>query len=114
MHRILLALCSFTACSAPTAQEPEADAEYARSMSQVCEVDKMAGLNPENNLIGIDGERHDWLIENVRHPDAIELITLLRVESAAKRAQMLREATKRADLRQCSLADFYEHAAADE
>ncbi len=114
MHRTPLGLLLLTACSSTPAEGPKEDPQYQRSVESVCEVDEMAGLNPEENLIGIDGERYDWMLENVRHPDVIELMTLMRVESSAKRASMLRQAAQRTTLSRCSLADFYEDAAKTE
>jgi hypothetical protein len=80
-------------------------------MQQVCEVDTLAGLDPDGNVIGIEAERTDWMMEHVPHPDAIELFTLMRVEAEGQRAARLRQALKRTPHTTCSLADYYEAAA---
>jgi hypothetical protein len=47
------------------------------------------------------------MMDNVKHPDAIELITLMRVEAETSRAKMLREALTRTKQKRCTLAEHY-------
>ncbi len=97
-------------CGRPEAKSADCDPGFDQSMNQVCNVDTLAKLDPENNLIGIEADRYEWMMEHVKHPDAIELITLMRVESELQRAKMLREALTHTKQKSCSLADHYEHS----
>jgi hypothetical protein len=109
-----LALMLAAACSPkPSPDSPKLEPAYAESIHRVCNVDELAGLDADENPINVEADRHDWMMSNVKHPDIIELITLMRVESNAKRAQMLRSAVDGTGATACPLADYYE-ANADE
>src|SRR5688572_16770255 len=99
-----------TACAQEPAESPEPPPGFAEGMRRLCEVDQRAGLDPESDPVTIEGERYDWALAHVEHPDVIELVTLMRVRSDAERVAMLRTSAKDARLRTCPLADTLEAA----
>ncbi len=93
------------------AKEPKYEQTLPESLHMMCDVDRLASLDPEEDPISIEASRYDWLFERVKHPDAIELLTLLRVEANATKAEMLRASLKKVESKraaQCPLADYWE------
>jgi hypothetical protein len=105
---LLVALGVCCGCATP-AERPSNSPGFNAALTQICNVDKLAQLDPSQDVIGVDGARHDWLMSNVKDPDGIELITLLRVEANKRRATMLRDALGGSAESRCALADWYDH-----
>lgn len=101
----LAAAVALFACARQT-ETPTNSPGFSAALTQICNVDALAQLDPSQDVIGIDGARHDWLMEHVKDPDGIELITLLRVEANKRRASMLRDAL--GSQARCPLADWYD------
>ncbi|HEX2730596.1 MAG TPA: hypothetical protein VHM70_03290 [Polyangiaceae bacterium] len=96
------------ACESPPANQPNTSPGFVAAMREVCDVDRLAQLDPAGNSIAVEGAREDWMNEHVKDPDAIELLTLMRVEGPKRRAEMLRQALEGSANRNCALADYYE------
>lgn len=95
------------ACARPP-ETPNNSPGFNAALTQICNVDALAQLDPAQDVIGIDGARHDWLMGHVKDPDGIELLTLLRVEANKRRATMLRDALSGSQDGRCALADWYD------
>ena len=107
----LLALASLlSACS--SMPEPKAPAEdqkrFAAAVATMCDVDRLAGLTPDADPLGIGTKRTAWITEKVDNPDAIELRVLLSVKGASDQGHMLRARAKELGVERCALADTLE------
>lgn len=112
----LVALVFTTACGAASpepAEEPEGQS-FETAMVLICDVDARAGVTPDTDPIDRESARTDYLRSAVTNGDAIELLTYLRVEGPAKRAALLRRATKQAGVSSCALAASFDREAAEE
>ncbi len=110
MKRLLLPLVvSFVAACGPhspkTSAEPESGQTFEQALGLMCQVDQMAGLDADDDPIGVEGARVDWIHQNVDNGDAIELFTLMRVKSHTEQAEMMRRHTQKANIAECALAD---------
>ncbi len=103
----LVAALLFAACNSQPAQSPKHDSQYLESLHNICHVDDLAQLDADESPISIESDRHEWLMNHVKHPDLIELITLMRVESNPKRATMLESAAEGTPESSCPLARYY-------
>lgn len=92
-------------CAPTPAQTPSTTPAFAEGMRRLCDVDRLAGLDPDLDPVSTEGERYERALAHVEDPDVIELVTLMRVRSDAERVQMLRENAGRANIQSCSLAD---------
>lgn len=90
--------------SSAAPQEEEPDQAYPVALELMCDVDRHAKLDPEADPIGIEGARLDWMRDHITNPDAIELITLMRVRSNAEKAKMLSDQTNAEKVPSCALA----------
>jgi hypothetical protein len=103
-----LVMFTMAACSPPPPKSPETGTSFQEGVRRLCEVDQRAGLDPDLDPVTIEGERYEWAIGHVEHPDVIELVTILRVRSEAERVEMLRSFARQAELASCPLADTIE------
>ena len=100
----LSTLCTGCGPSSAAPQEEEPDQSYPAALELMCDVDQHARLDPEEDPIGIEGARLDWMRDHITNPDAIELITLLRVRSSSEKSKMLSEQTQAEKVPSCALA----------
>ena len=110
MNRRLLptAIVVIAACgphSPKSSQEPESGQTFSQALELMCQVDEKAGLDAEEDPIGVEGARVDWIHQHIDNGDAIELFTLMRVKSHSEQAEMLRRNTEKALVAECALAD---------
>ncbi len=90
--------------SSAAPQEDAPDQSYPTALQLMCDVDQHAKLDAEEDPIGIEGARLDWMRDHITNPDAIELITLMRVRSNSEKAKMLTEQTSAEKVASCPLA----------
>ncbi|MGE0321841.1 MAG: hypothetical protein AB7K71_07985 [Polyangiaceae bacterium] len=90
--------------SSAAPQEDEPDQPYPVALKLMCEVDQHAKLDPDEDPIGVEGARLDWMRDHITNPDAIELITLMRVRSNSEKSKMLTEQTNAEKVASCPLA----------
>jgi hypothetical protein len=97
----LLVACASTPPTTTAAQgQPAVDA-----VRRFCDVDRLAGLSPDEGPLELGRKRTEWLQTHVDSPDGIELRTLLSVKTPAEQAALLRERAATAGLGRCVLAD---------
>ncbi len=109
---IALALGAVGACSpwkyvetdAPSKPGPSGQT-YAQAVQVVCDVDRLAELDPGEPDELADAKRLSYLEKAVDNPDGIELRTLLSVKFGNDRECLLRDAQQEAKLASCKLAD---------
>lgn len=105
---LTLGVCLVSGCAeTPPPAAPESGQTYAQAIELMCNVDAHAGLSDADPL-ELSQKRDEWIAENIKHPDAIELRTLLTVRSFPERAKVLRTEAKEQHLKICPLADAYD------
>jgi hypothetical protein len=98
-------VCLVAGCAPqPKVPCPEEKA-FAAAVSQMCDVDRQAGLSADADPIGVGAKRTAWIAEHVDNPDAIELRVYLGVKGAGDQAVMLRDKARELGVRSCALAD---------
>jgi hypothetical protein len=109
-----LVLLAAAGCNAPPPAAPPQPVgqTFPQAVSMMCDVDRLAGLAPEEDPIGAGTQRTAWIQTHVENPDAIELRTYMSVKGAAEQAEMLRCNAKEVGLKSCRLADSLEQHAA--
>jgi hypothetical protein len=103
---LLAVVLPLVGCHAVPAAQPLAPSQpFARAVTMMCDVDKLAGLTSGDDPLALGRQRSAWISDHVDNPDAIELRTLMSVKGAAEQATMLREHAKGAGVLRCALAD---------
>ena len=98
-----------TACSAQPAQQPTTDGQsYTQAIDTICRVDELAKLDPEQDVLGVDTQRFEYLGDHVDNPDGIFFRTVLSVKPPQERATMLLHEADVAKVEHCPLAAFYQ------
>lgn len=102
---LLAPLFLLPGCMSPEPKAPNAEEKaFTEAMKMICDVDRLAGVDADKDLLEAGAKRSAYLNEHDRNPDGIELRTLLSVKGASDQAKMLRERAK--DCRvSCTLAD---------
>lgn len=80
------------------------DPAYRADIELMCNVDASIGaerLDP----IDTQQKREDFLVEHVKHPDAIYFLTLFRTKPDQERGEMLAERARQLELTKCPLRD---------
>jgi hypothetical protein len=104
------AACSAGSTAPPRSSETEdadlsalkTDRAYRADIELICNVDARVGgesLDP----LELEQKRDDFLVEHVKHPDAIYFLTLFRAKPARERAEMLSERARAIELKACPL-----------
>ena len=102
----LVVACAYTA---PPPTDPEFRGQtYPQAMAAFCDVDKLAGVNKEDDPFEVGRQRTEWIRANVENPDGIYLRTILSTKGPADQAKDLREEAKEVGLNTCALADDLE------
>lgn len=78
---------------------------YKAAVEVMCEVDKLAELDPAEPEELADVKRFTYLEEHVDQADGIYLRTILSVTFGKEREELLREAQGEVGLTKCRLAD---------
>jgi hypothetical protein len=106
----LLAACNGGSTAEPRSPDDEAtcpendDPTYRAEIQRICDVDSLLGAG-ELDPIEAAQRRDDYLVEHVKHPDAIEFLTIFRSKSEPERAEMLNERARALRLTACPLRD---------
>jgi hypothetical protein len=103
---LALPACSLT--PKPRAPVEEDAKRFAAAVAMICDVDRLAGLAPDADSLGVGLKRTAWITDKVDNPDAIELRVLLSVKGAADQGRMLRARAKDLCITSCALADALE------
>lgn len=115
---VVLAWGATAGCTPTPAKEPEvhnpSGQTYTEAIEVMCNVDTLAELDPDEDPIGIEQARTDFLYENVNHPDGIYLRTLISVKPGDVKAEMLRTQATKVGLPVCAMADTFEAEADDD
>ena len=78
---------------------------YAEALRLICHVDERAGIDPDEDPIGVDGARWDFIRAEVKNPDAVYFRTILEVKDTAEQAALLQSEADRKQLGDCPLAE---------
>jgi hypothetical protein len=101
-----LTLCAACASSAPPPDAPPPGRQtFADAVKMICDVDQLAGLSPEEDVLVIGQKRSQWIEGHVEHPDGIYLRTVLSVKPAEEQAAEMRSQAQKVGLARCTLAD---------
>lgn len=103
---LLVAAC---APSRPPAEPQETGQTFVQAMTIMCNVDRIASIDPNDDPIGAEQKRADYVRDTVTNGDAVYLRTMWSVEAAAERAKDMREKAAQVGIRRCPLADSLEH-----
>jgi hypothetical protein len=76
----------------------------------ICDVDQLAGLSQDEDLLGVGQKRSEWLGAHIENPDGIYLRTVLSVKPAEEQAVELRKQAQKTGLPRCALAASIEQA----
>jgi hypothetical protein len=106
---LALVLLALPACTVAEAPPPKVAGQcYADALAVMCDVDHLAGLDPDADPIAVGQKRTEWIQTHAENPDSIELRVLMSVKGAGEQAEMLRGQAKQAGLPRCALADSLE------
>jgi hypothetical protein len=106
---LALLLVALSACSVAEAQPPRAPGQcYADALAVMCDVDHLAGVDPDADPITVGQKRTEWIEGHAENPDSIELRVLMSVKGASEQATMLRAQARQAGIASCALADSME------
>lgn len=102
----IVAACGYTT---PPPTEPAFTGQsYPQAMQTICDVDRLAGIQADDDPLSIGRKRTEWVQQHVENPDGIYLRTLVSVKAASDQAVDLRNEAKEAGLARCALADDLE------
>ncbi len=100
-----LVLLALPGCTTPEPRAPTQDKALAGAIQLICDVDRLAGVDADKDLLDAGARRSAYLDEHDTSPDGIELRTLLSVKGATDQAKMLRERAREVCNTGCALAD---------
>lgn len=110
---LLLSLAGCGVAAQPPPEAPAANQQsFAEAVKMLCDVDALAGLSADEDLLAVGQKRSEWLAEKIENPDGIYLKTMLSVKGAEDQAAAMREEARKVGLPRCALAESIdEHAA---
>jgi hypothetical protein len=110
---ILLVVSPGCGAAAPALEVPPASAQtFADAIGIICDVDRLAGLSVDEDVLAIGQKRSEWLADRIENPDGIELRTRLSVKSPEEQAVTIRAKAREVGLASCTLADSIEQLSA--
>lgn len=99
----MLALVVVACASEPPPRAPPREAQsYGEAVRIMCEVDTLAGVDPEDPL-DAEAKRSEYLVEHVKNSDGIYLLTLFRTSDPRGQASLLDEAARDTACQSCPL-----------
>ncbi len=103
----MLPLIALPACFTTPAPKmsPQEERAFAAALTQMCDVDRQAGLEAGSEPLSLGPKRTAWITEHVPNPDVIELRVLMSVKDVPEQATMLRDRARDLGLKGCPLAD---------
>lgn len=81
---------------------------FPEAMKMLCNVDQLAHLAPEDDLLEIGRKRSAWLADEVDNGDFIEFRTLVSVKGPDEQVTKIRSKAKEVGVASCPLADSIE------
>lgn len=92
----------------PVAPEPSSKHSFPEAMKMLCDVDKLANLSPDDDLLEIGRKRSAWLSDEVDNGDFSEFRTLVSVKGPEDQVVKIRSKAKELGITSCPLADSIE------
>lgn len=74
----------------------------------LCNVDQLAKLSPEDDLLEIGRKRSAWLSDEVDNGEFSEFRTLVSVKGPEEQVSKIRSRAKECGIEKCALADSIE------
>ena len=81
---------------------------FTEAMKMLCNVDQLANLSADEDLLTIGQKRSAWLSDQVDNGDFIEFRTLVSVKGPDEQVQRVRAKAKEVGVEPCPLADSIE------
>lgn len=104
----LALVCCAAQNPAPVAPGPSSKHSFPEAMKMLCNVDQLAKLSPEDDLLEIGRKRSAWLSEEVDNGDFSEFRTLVSVKAPEEQVAKIRTKAKEVGIGNCPLADSIE------
>lgn len=101
-----LAGCGYS--EQPVKSPEYAGQSYPEAVRVLCDVDRLAGINAEDDPLAAGRQRTEFIQSHVENPDGIYFRTMISVKGASEQAADLRAEAKEAGLSGCALADDLE------
>jgi hypothetical protein len=91
----------------PTPAAPVSSSKHTfpEAMKMLCNVDQLAKLSPDDDLLEIGRKRSTWLNDEVDNGDFSEFRTLVSVKGPEEQAEKIRTKAKEVGVDKCPLAD---------
>ena len=90
---------------APAVPGPSSKHTFPEAMKMLCNVDQLANLSPDDDLLEIGRKRSTWLSDEVDNGDFSEFRTLVSVKAPEEQAAKIRTKAKEVGVDKCPLAD---------
>jgi hypothetical protein len=90
---------------APAAPVPTSKHTFPEAMKMLCNVDQLASLSPDDDLLEIGRKRSAWLSDEVDNGDFSEFRTLVSVKGPEEQAAKIRAKAKEVGVDKCPIAD---------
>lgn len=104
----LALVCCAAQNPAPVAPGPSSKHSFPEAMKMLCNVDQLAKLSPEEDLLEIGRKRSAWLSDEVDNGDFSEFRTLVSVKAPEEQVVKIRSKAKEVGIDKCPLADSIE------
>jgi hypothetical protein len=93
---------------APASPAQTSKHSFPEAMKMLCNVDELAKLTPEEDLLEVGRKRSAWLSDEVDNGDFIEFRTLVSVKLPEEQVAKIRAKAKEVGIASCPLADSIE------
>lgn len=93
---------------APAAPAQTSKHSFPEAMKMLCNVDELAKLSPDDDLLEIGRKRTAWLSDEVDNGDFSEFRTLVSIKGPEEQALKIRSRAKEWGIETCALADSIE------
>ncbi len=90
---------------APAAPVQSSKHSFPEAIKMLCNVDQLANLSPDEDLLEIGRKRSAWLSDQVDNGDFSEFRTLVSVKGPEDQATSIRTKAKEVGIDKCPLAD---------
>jgi hypothetical protein len=93
---------------APATPTQSSKHTFPEAMKMLCNVDELAHLSPDDDLLEIGRKRSTWLSDEVDNGEFSEFRTLVSVKGPEDQVQKIRTKAKETGIDKCPLADSIE------
>ncbi|MGC4093185.1 MAG: hypothetical protein QM756_35920 [Polyangiaceae bacterium] len=108
---VVAAACNSGSTAAPRSPDDEDgaspaarnDPAYRADIDRICRVDELID-SAKLDLLEVAQKRDDYLVEHVKHPDAIYFLTVFRAKPDSERAGVLQREARDLKIESCPLA----------